>query len=164
MALNVTCCNSHSYIQADIYSDWPIGAPHCPICFEDWKIVNGHSRQVLYMSHIAREYVRNYPDCIFLFGDNLKGRGYGGQAAEIRGEPNAIGIPTKRYPAMEEGACFKPEDFDTIKPIVDRIFESIPKDKTVVIPTSGIGTGLAMLPEKCPALYEYIKQKISELE
>ena len=47
---------------------------------------------------ITREYVRANPDKIFLFGDNLEQRGLGGQAAAMRGEPNAVGIPTKKRP------------------------------------------------------------------
>jgi len=37
MALNVVCQNGHSFIAADIYIDWPVGAPHCPECFSTWK-------------------------------------------------------------------------------------------------------------------------------
>ena len=51
---------------------------------------------VIFMSSITREFVRNHPDFIFVFGDNLAKKGLGGQAREMRGEPNAVGIATKR--------------------------------------------------------------------
>ena len=34
--------------------------------------------------------------CLYLFGDNLDRQGMGGQAKEMRGEPNSFGIATKR--------------------------------------------------------------------
>ena len=37
MALLTTCKNGHSYTVADMYVDWPQGAPHCPICYEQWR-------------------------------------------------------------------------------------------------------------------------------
>lgn len=48
------------------------------------------------MRHISRAYVRANRDKLFLFGDNLERRGFGGQAAAMRAEPNAVGIPTKK--------------------------------------------------------------------
>jgi len=37
MALSLVCqkCGT-SYVSADIYKDWPEGAPYCPKCFEEW--------------------------------------------------------------------------------------------------------------------------------
>jgi len=40
MALLTTCKNGHSYTASDMYIDWPKGAPHCPICYEQWKATN----------------------------------------------------------------------------------------------------------------------------
>lgn len=37
MALAMKCKNGHSYIQADVYHDWPKGVPHCPQCAADRK-------------------------------------------------------------------------------------------------------------------------------
>ena len=37
MALSVRCPLGHPYTSADYYMNWPEGAPHCPICFEEWK-------------------------------------------------------------------------------------------------------------------------------
>ena len=56
------------------------------------------------MAEITEEFytpglLRSMPEKIFVFGDNLLQRGTKGQAA-IRGEPNAVGVPTKRAPSM----------------------------------------------------------------
>ncbi len=51
---------------------------------------------LLYIKKYTRAYIRAHPDWLFVFGDNMMRRGFGGQAAEARGEPNAIGIATKR--------------------------------------------------------------------
>ena len=58
------------------------------------------------MAWITREIVQANPDKIFLFGDNLLRVGLGGQAGATRGEPNAVGIPTKKTPAGDEAASF----------------------------------------------------------
>ena len=58
------------------------------------------------MRNISRAYVRANRDKLFLFGDNLERRGFGGQAAAMRGEPNAVGIPTKKKPSYAGDAFF----------------------------------------------------------
>lgn len=42
--------------------------------------------------YIKRQDLKSNPNTQYLFGDNLKRSGFGGQAKEMRGEPNAIGI------------------------------------------------------------------------
>lgn len=36
MALDVICSNGHSYVQSDIYKDWPEDWPVCPICLKNY--------------------------------------------------------------------------------------------------------------------------------
>lgn len=50
---------------------------------------------VLHQKFIFREDLQANPDVYYLFGDNVERRGLGGQAKEMRGEPNAIGVATK---------------------------------------------------------------------
>ncbi len=71
--------------------------------------------RVVTMKWITRSFVRDHHDRIFLFGDNLTRQGYGGQAAAMRGEPNAVGIPTKKLPSDREAAFFSDEEFEKIK-------------------------------------------------
>jgi len=47
---------------------------------------------ILYQDQIKRDDLRAHPDRIYLFGDNVARQGRGGQAKEMRGEPNALGI------------------------------------------------------------------------
>jgi len=100
---------------------------------------------IVYMKRITRQIVKNNRDKIFLFGDNLQRKGYGGQAKAMRGEPNAVGIPTKKKP------------FWQIKPDFDFEYD------TIVIPSDGIGTGLAELPQRAPETYKHLLKRLLEL-
>jgi hypothetical protein len=103
-----------------------------------------------YQRHITRKNLRENPDKVYLFGDNLAKRGMGGQAKEMRGEENAIGIPTKKYPTMNDKAFFTDDELESNKAYIDKALGLIPKNKTVVIPSSGMGTGLAQLDKRAP--------------
>jgi len=120
-------------------------------------------RKVETKAKITRADVKSNPDKVYLFGDNLIGKGMGGQAAEMRGEPNAIGIPTKKAPAMTEGSFFTDADFEVAKKAIDEAFASIPPGKTVVIPEAGLGTGRAQLQQRAPKIWAYLQQKLSNL-
>jgi len=117
---------------------------------------------------ITRQYVRENPDKIFVFGDNLEERGFGGQAREFRGEFNSVGIPTKRSPSMSESSFFSDKDFDELKPILDEKFFIIEVWKrtglTVVVPKNGIGTGLAELDKGAPRIFSYIKSNLDGIQ
>jgi hypothetical protein len=67
--------------------------------------------------HITREDVRQNKDKIFLFGDNLIERGFGGQAKEMRGEENSVGIPTKKAPNNNRESFFTDKEFAANIPI-----------------------------------------------
>ena len=124
------------------------------------------------MKMITRSYVQEHPDFIFLFGDNLQKRGMGGQAKEMRGEPNAIGIPTKKKPTMDEDAFFTDKELEENKAHIDHAILEIwnikdeydNKKDVIVIPEDGLGTGLAQLPERAPKTYAYLKKRIQALE
>jgi len=118
------------------------------------------------MEFITRKYVRANPDKIFLFGDNLLGRGYGGQARVMRGEPNAIGIPTKKKPTNQSDAFFSDAEFEQNKAAIDRAFarlDGFSVRTEVVIPAAGLGTGRAKLPDLAPKTFEYLEQKLAAL-
>lgn len=119
-----------------------------------------------YMKFITRDYVRKHPHKTFLFGDNIIGKGLGGQAAEMRGEPNAVGIPTKKKPAMTEDSFFTDNEILTNTNYIDMAFMHIERlgNKVVVIPEDGIGTGMAQLQKRAPKTYEYLQNKLEMLE
>ncbi len=112
--------------------------------------------------HITREMVRADKNKIFLFGDNLTGRGLGGQAKEMRGEENAVGIPTKKAPSNNPNSFFTDKEFAANKLAIDEAFSKIPPNKTVVIPKAGLGTGLANMQEKAPDTFAYLNEKLAE--
>jgi N12 class adenine-specific DNA methylase len=105
-------------------------------------------------------------DKFYLFGDNLQGTGFGGQAKELRGEPNSIGIPTKKTPSMDEKAFFTDAELVINRQAIDKAFAQLaflPEKSTIVIPTAGLGTGLAKLKENAPQTFEYLNERISHL-
>lgn len=116
---------------------------------------------------ITREYIRANPDKIFLFGDNLERRGYGGQAAAMRGESNAIGIPTKNSPSNKDDAYFSDEEFDQNKTAIDAAFAEVTRatansSRVIVIPADGLGTGRAQLGRRAPRTFAYLQQQLAE--
>lgn len=121
-------------------------------------------------SHITRKMLRDEPDTLFVFGDNMAECGLGGQAKEMRGEPNAVGIPTKWRPNMSRGAFFDNSQpcLDAAKPVIgsrfDQLAEHLHKGGKVVFPEAGIGTGLANLATKAYLIWNYIQMRIKELE
>ena len=124
---------------------------------------------VLFMSSVTREFVRSHPNFLFVFGDNLAKEGLGGQAREMRGEPNAVGIATKRSPSMNSDAFFSDSDIHNViimGAIKDsfRILEShLLSGGVVVIPKNGVGGGLANLPANAPLIDTFIKKSIEIL-
>lgn len=126
-------------------------------------IDNQTTKKIEIRDRIAREDVRAETDKIFLFGDNLKQTGYGGQAKEMRGEPNAVGIPTKKEPANNQTSFFTDREFEANRQALDEAFRKVPPNKTVVVPKGGIGTGLAKLEEKAPRTFAYLNEKLATL-
>lgn len=114
------------------------------------------------------ENVKNNPDKLFIFGDNLQQKGKGGQAV-IRDEPNAFGVPTKKLPSMGNNAFFTDTEYENNVEAIDKAFEDIIKEISkrkenivVVLPEDGIGTGLAKLEEKAPKTFEYLQSKLNK--
>jgi hypothetical protein len=107
--------------------------------------------------------VKKNPDKVFLFGDNLKGYGKGGQAI-IRDEPNAIGIPTKKAPSMDKTSFFTDAEYTSNKKVIDEAFSKIPRRKTIVVPKDNLGTGRAQLKQKAPKTWIYLQEKLKELK
>lgn len=122
---------------------------------------------VIFQERIERHHLRSRPDALFVFGDNEARKGMGGQAAACRGEPNAVGIATKRAPSMTESAFWSDADFKRCAAIIDKdlepLFAHVRAGGTVVFPRAGIGTGLSQLPSRAPRLMEHIRMRVREL-
>lgn len=119
------------------------------------------------MKRITRDFVRAHPQYLFVFGDNMKGTGYGGQAKEMRGEPNTIGVPTKWAPGRRESDYFTNDDFDAVISEIERRFRVMENwlnsGKEVVFPEEGVGTGLAELPIRAPRIHAAIREMTNNL-
>lgn len=125
--------------------------------------MTGH---VVFLSKITRDMLRLAPEARFVFGDNLRRQGMGGQAREMRGEPNAIGVPTKRAPSMAAYAFFSDESEEAWTAVNEAIAEvraALDEGRIVYVPRDGIGTGLACLPQYAPRLYAHIVNAFREL-
>lgn len=121
------------------------------------------------MKWITREIVRANPYKVFLFGDNLQRFGLGGQAKQMRGEPNAVGVAVKRMPNVDTRSYFNDAELeDNCDIIANDILRAIDMahalSGVIVIPVDGIGTGLAELDKRAPRTFDYLQTKLSELE
>lgn len=128
---------------------------------------SGSSGALLIIDYINREFVRSHPDWLFVFGDNLLRTGYGGQAAAMRGEPNAVGVPTKKRPAMTEDAFFTDAEYEANRAAIDAalaaVAQALRAGRTVVLPAAGLGTGRAQLAERAPRTFAYLQQRLASL-
>lgn len=110
---------------------------------------------VKYLKWITRDMLRAEPDAVFVFGDNCERWGLGGQAKEMRGEPNAIGVATLYAP----GEFYRNGDpcaLSTVSSDLSKVAQALAKSRTVYVPFDGLGTGLGRLPESYPALHKLI--------
>lgn len=109
---------------------------------------------VIYQKFIFRADLKANPDVLYLFGDNTMRQGYGGQAKEMRGEPNACGVATKLTPTSGSNAYFDDADYkENVRVIAKdlrRAFQHRNAGGLVVIPLDGLGTGLSELPTRAP--------------
>lgn len=124
----------------------------------------------IYQKFISREDCRANPCLVYLFGDNLEQRGLGGQAKEMRGEPNAIGIPTKKSPEKYPDSYFTDAEFDANRAALDAAFHAAlyaARQRHVamifVIPLDGLGTGLAELEKRAPKTFLYLQERLGDL-
>ncbi len=119
---------------------------------------------------ITREQAKADRSVFYLFGDNMQRRGFGGQAKALRGEPNAIGVPTKWAPDKLNLSYFKDQDLedqgviDAITAAFNRAEVELLSGHDIVIPENGIGTGLSELPTRAPKIYFMIERCIAHLQ
>ena len=102
----------------------------------------------------TKDLLRQHSDKIFVFGDNMKRYGKGGQAI-IRDEPNAFGIATKRYPSRDDWAYFSDKEDEKEVVLQDlRNLYKLAQHKTIVFPAAGVGTGLAEMEKRSPMIWK----------
>ncbi len=122
---------------------------------------------VIKQKMIYRSDLMENRDVLYVFGDNMQRVGLGGQARECRGEPNAVGIPTKWAPTMEERAFFKDSDLEVVGPVLDqeldRLVAHLDAGGVVILPADGIGTGLSRLAQRAPRIFAYLQARLVAL-
>jgi hypothetical protein len=125
-------------------------------------------QKIIKNEDLRRNFAAGVP-ALYVFGDNVLRKGLGGQAGEMRGEPNAVGVATKYLPSMERDAFFTEESaaIDAQKRILDTdmkpLFSHLKDGGIVIFPADGIGTGLSRLPELAPTTYAYLEEKLSAM-
>lgn len=112
---------------------------------------------------ITRDMLMAERATLFVFGDNLARWGKGGQAAAMRDEPNAVGLPTKRSPY----AFLTDRDLGSIKEATKRDIKRLEFQLigggVVVWPAAGIGTGRAELAARAPAVLVFYEALLMRL-
>lgn len=116
------------------------------------------------LNFVSRKHIKANPDTLFLFGDNDARDGFGGQAKEMRGEPNSVGIRTKSLPSMGTDAFWTDATLDENIKKIDEDFARVEAHKgKVVIPSKGLGTGLSELAKKAPKTFAYLQERLDSL-
>lgn len=123
---------------------------------------------VIKQKMIYRYQLKKNPKVLYLFGDNDKRVGYGGQAKEMRDEPNAVGVRTKWAPGMEDHEFFSDVNLMMNKMMImsdlTRAIDHLKAGGIVVIPEDGLGTGLSQLPKRAPLTNAYLVETLKTLE
>jgi hypothetical protein len=121
---------------------------------------------ILFSGMYSPGLLRANPKLVFLFGDNCKRVGKGGQAI-IRDEPNALGVATKRTPAeyFEDGNV---RDLQHMLRDLVNVEDQI-KTKQVVIPITteqriSLGCGLSNLPYYSPSAYAFLERWFEKMK
>jgi hypothetical protein len=118
---------------------------------------------ILFQKIISRDDLRSNPGVLYVFGDNEIRQGYGGQAGEMRGEPNAVGVATLFAP----GRLWREDDAARQKRVIDRDLTRVVRHlllgRNVVWPRDGIGTGLARLHVASPSTLNHIGTRLQQL-
>lgn len=97
------------------------------------------------------------PEVTFVFGDNLIKKGEAGQAI-IRKEPNAFGVPTKRLPSMTPDSFYSDNDseYEATRTALKHLWAIHLNGRSIVLPKSKIGSGLARLHDNAPKIAKMI--------
>lgn len=119
---------------------------------------------IISQSRIYRADLKANPNVLYAFGDNEQRWGLGGQAAEMRGEPNAVGIATLAAPGQFWSDAHAAHQCAVIDKDMSPLFEALRNGELVVFPLDGVGTGLAELERRSPLTFAHLQKRIAELK
>lgn len=118
---------------------------------------------ILFQTWIMRQDLRANPSVLYVFGDNEARVGLGGQAKEMRGEPNAHGVATLRSP----GVFWTDENLGHQMQVIEQdilpLFKEVEQGRLIVIPSAGVGTGLSSLETAAPKTFTYLNERFASL-
>ena len=122
---------------------------------------------MIFQTLIKRADLRANRDRLYLFGDNEARQGYGGQAAEMRDEPNAVGIAVKKRPSMSPDSLWTDADYFRCVAIIeqdmDRAFRHAEAGGAIVCPRAGVGTNRARLLSGAPLIWGFLRGRLVDL-
>jgi hypothetical protein len=128
-------------------------------------------KQIYRQARIWRRDLEVNQHVLYLFGDNELRKGLGGQAKEMRGELNAIGIRTKRAPGMAYNDFWHDEQDDEFilqcKMVGEDfvpVVQHLQRGGLICIPADGLGAGLSKMSVHCPRTKAYLDAHIQDLE
>ena len=104
--------------------------------------------------------LRDNPNTIFVFDDNLQREGKEGQAV-VRDEPNSFGIATKVRPNNQFGSFFRDTNESHAVAIVNDLHALMKlRDigKTIMFPSAGLGSEIAQMWKYAPKLLSNLTQ------
>jgi hypothetical protein len=123
---------------------------------------------VIYQKRIYREDLHRNPRVMYLFGDNEQRQGLGGQAGEMRGEPNAVGVRTKAAPGIGKDDYWYDDQAELYKVLISYdllpVHVHLKNGGIIVIPADGLGTGLSRMKETCPKVFAALQTMLTDLE
>jgi len=123
---------------------------------------------IILQKFIYREDLENNRYITYVFGDNDQRIGKGGQAKEMRGESNSIGIRVKKAPGVERSCYYYDKEYNENIKKIDQDFTIVEKKlesgELVIFPSDGIGTGLAKLGTLAPRTLRYLESVIDRLK
>jgi hypothetical protein len=121
--------------------------------------------KIEYKQYIQRIDLQKNRDKIYVFGDNDQRSGFGGQAKEMRGEPNAIGIRVKKRPSLDSESFYTDGEHIQNTNKIDedlQLLKTLAQNKTIIFPSNGIGTGLANLKISSPKTFNYLTLQLKQ--
>ena len=86
----------------------------------------------------------------------------------MRGEPNCVGIPTKKFPSSRHDAFFTDAELEQNKAAINHAFEILfskisKAEQIIVVPADGLGTGRAQLESRAPQTFAYLQKCLRDL-
>jgi hypothetical protein len=121
------------------------------------------SGRVILQHRIFRADLKANPIVLYVFGDNERRVGLGGQAYEMRGEPNAVGVATLAAPGVFWSDADAPRQCTVINADMGPLFVALAAGRAIVFPLDGIGTGLADLANRSPKTFAHLQARVADL-